>query len=68
MSGGQPGYQIRRRGWERAFVLREEYLDCLTPAQAIRVTITSMKDPARLGWPEVGEAICLWSRVVEKRT
>lgn len=59
--------QIQRRGWEAAYELLNSYADRLTLEQRVRLTVTAMVEPERLGWAEVGEALALGALVVEVR-
>lgn len=60
-------YQIQRRAWEAACELRQSFSDRLTLEQNIRLEVLTMYAPERLGWSECGDALALWTMVVEVR-
>lgn len=60
-------HQIQRRAWEAAYELRTNFADRLDILQNIRMEVLIRMEPQRLGWKETGEALALWTLVVEVR-
>lgn len=50
--------QIQRRGWEAAWVLREEYAARMTLEQNVRMEVMICRATHTLGWRDVGDALC----------
>ena len=62
-----PPDDIRRRAWECAFVLREEFWDSLALEHAIAMEVILRTGPDALGWRECGEAFRIFGSVAETR-
>jgi hypothetical protein len=62
-----PPYVVQQRASDAAFELLNTFAERLTLEQRIRLTVTAMYAPERLGWAEIGDALALWARAVEAR-
>ena len=62
-----PPYEVQRRAWDAAFVLRQEFADRLTLEQNIRMEVMMRVAPERLGWAECGDALATHAMVVMVR-
>ena len=60
-------HQVQRRAWEAAYELRTNFADRLTLQQNVAMEVLIRMEPARLGWSECGEAMCLYARLVMVR-
>lgn len=63
----EPPYEVRHRAWECALVLTEDFSDRLTLEQLVRMHVLVLMSPDRIGWSEIGDALSLYSLVVEVR-
>jgi hypothetical protein len=62
-----PPFLVQQRASDAAFELLNNFVDRLSLEQRIRLTVTAMYPPDRLGWAEIGDALALWALVVEVR-
>jgi hypothetical protein len=62
-----PPYEVQRRAWEAAYMLRQEFSDRLTLEQNITLEVLTLYAPERLGWRETGDALSLWAMTVKVR-
>jgi hypothetical protein len=62
-----PPFLVQQRASDAAFELLNTFADRLTLEQRIRLTVTAMYAPERLGWSEIGDVLALWATVVEVR-
>lgn len=68
MTGIPVPYEVQRRAWEAAFVLRQEFADRITLEQNIRMEVILRVAPFRLGWAECGDALATLTLAVMART
>ena len=63
----RPPFEVQRRAWECAVVLRDEFADRLTLAQNIRAEVVCRLHPDQIGWAEIGDMLALYPLRVEAR-
>ncbi len=62
-----PPFNLQRRAWDSAWSLRTNHADLMDLAQNVRMEVLIRMEPGRLGWDEVGDAMCLYARLVAVR-
>lgn len=62
-----PPPRLQETAWACAFVLLEERADRLTVDQRIACEVVRMVAPDRLGWPQAGAMVALFSALVARR-
>lgn len=59
-----PPVCVKQRSWERAWCLIQGFPERLAPAERRYCEQVLRACPCGLGWPEIGELMRLWTRLV----
>lgn len=62
-----PPLAVQRRGWEAAYVLRQDYRARLARPESERMAWVVARQPERLTWDDIREALALYRAHVAVR-
>lgn len=63
----KPPFEVQQRAWERAYMLRHKFNDCLSLEQRVRAEVTIQTGSEHLGWSEIGDMVTLYAAIAGVR-